>query len=171
MWGAFLKTFLSKKWHKSGIKDSTDRPINIFRSFLEARFKKSNQWLSSNQKVTWKHLKNASQTVSQASVMSMHQAVQYNKVWWEVFLSVLTQLPQGERYCQIVFALLPDRFSVLVKSFFRNCQIRPGKTLSCMYVWKGRHCDSVYWGDGVTRPRGEGSRQGLIFSQIFNIIC
>ena len=24
---------------------------------------------------------------------------------------------------------------------------------------KGRHCDGVYWGDGVTRLRGEGSRQ------------
>ena len=28
-----------------------------------------------------------------------------------------------------------------------------------MYEWKGRHCDGVYWGDSVTRPRGEGGVQ------------
>ena len=36
-----------------------------------------------------------------------------------------------------------------------------------LYVWKGRHCDGVYWGDCVTRPRGEGSRQGLLFAHFF----
>ena len=34
------------------------------------------------------------------------------------------------------------------------------------YVWmKGRHRNNVYWGDSATRPRGDETRQGLLFSQ------
>ena len=32
-----------------------------------------------------------------------------------------------------------------------SCQLRG-------YAWKGPRCNGVYWRDGVTRPRGEGSR-------------
>ena len=38
-------------------------------------------------------------------------------------------------------------------------------------VWKGRHCDGVYWGDCVTWPRGQGSRQGLLFSKPRELIA
>ena len=41
----------------------------------------------------------------------------------------------------------------------------------CIYVWKGCHCDYVYWRDGVTRTRGEGPDKDSYFPNHMSLVA